>query len=70
MLILTREEWRTSFYADISAQLRRHGVNQTMFDGLYLSTTSITGSWLLVELVTPAPPLLTTQNNLTCHGSY
>lgn len=60
----TREEWRNFFYADISAQLRRHDVNQRMFDGLYLSKTSITGSWLLVELVKhPPPPPLPPPNN-------
>ena len=53
----TLAEWRTFFYADISAQLRRHGFNQTMFDGLYLSKTSITGSWLLEELVTTSQTL-------------
>ena len=47
----TQEEWTTYFYTDISAQLRRHGVNQKLFDGLYLSKSSIIGSWLLVELV-------------------
>lgn len=63
----TREEWNTFFYADIRAQLRRYDVNQRMFDGLYLSKTSITGSWLLVELVSPPLP---TQHDFACHGLY
>ena len=53
----TLAEWRTFFYADISAQLRRHGFNHNLFDGLHLSKTSITGSWLLKELVTTSQPL-------------
>ena len=57
LITTTRAEWKAYFYADISAQLRRHGVNHHLFDGLYLNKTSITGSWLLVELVSTSQTL-------------
>lgn len=46
----TIREWVSFFYADISAQLRRHCVNQHMFYGLYLNNNTITGAWLFQEL--------------------
>ena len=59
----TIREWVSFFYADISAQLRRHCVNQHMFYGLYLNNNTITGAWLFQELVKRPTPLLFTKRD-------
>ena len=56
-------QWRAYFYSDISAQLRRHGVNQRLFDGLYISRFTHTGAWLVGELVN-LPLLRTTSHTM------
>ena len=48
----TRADWVNTFWADVSAQLRRFSViSDDLFDGLLLKRDTVTGSLILGELV-------------------
>ena len=51
----TRADWVNTFWADVSAQLRRFSViSNDLFDGLLLKRDTVTGSLILGELVSMA----------------